>query len=106
MPRKKTAAKPPDARGDDAALLEARAAADSHLLVLTVATLAPVVQTLMSYTAANARHYHDAVLESAAAHAADLASLARTVDNLLGPTLRRPGETAPRTPPADPPSVA
>ncbi|HEY1632855.1 MAG TPA: hypothetical protein VGF56_16170 [Rhizomicrobium sp.] len=74
--------------------------ADVMMLTLSVAALTPVLYSIMAFTE-TARHYEQAVRESQAADAAALAALARAVDTLLSPP-RRPSETVPNMPYADP----
>jgi hypothetical protein len=70
---------------DAAAAVAAENNADAALLVLTVATLTPVVELLMDFTKASAERTRRATEEASRADTASLTALAAAVNRLLSP---------------------
>jgi hypothetical protein len=66
-------------------LVQGQASADTMMLVLSVAALMPVVQSIMAFSTAGSRSNHQAVGDSSHASQTGLATMAMAIGTLLNP---------------------
>ena len=80
---------PPAATAFDAATLQkmmtAQVTGEAMLLTVAISALAPLLNSLMSFSSSNAQRHHQAVAESANAGGANLAAATLSVMRILTP---------------------